>query len=772
MGDKTGAFRLEEASIEDFHAAIRAGRATCVEVVERYLERVRAYNGVASMLVTEDGAPVPEATGVVRGGSPLRFPTETVKAADVLPELDKYQGPPLEFGRMEATASDPDVQQQYGMIVGIPNAGQVNALATLNIRGERSVTCRGDFDRHPSEGPLPPGAPPMCEGLSPLPRRARARGGTGRRIRREPRPRKIADARRGVFFQGSLRHQGHALDGRRRRRLRHRFSRARPHPRRTAQEQGRHHLRQGRQHRIQRRAGDPGGRHEPEKVLPSVLGYQRSTWGGNPSNPYDTTRAASLGSSSGSALSVSTNMVMASLGEETRASCRGPSNHNAVALILPHKAMLGFDGGAIGADIYCDRSGVITKSLGDCAKVLDALKDPVNGYYDPRDPFTTVPRSSVLDTPYAAHVRTSGEAGALEGVRIGVIRESMVYPRGSKSEEPIVNAAAREIKEVLGQKLGAKLLESTDPLWAGDPEIETMKTDFRRALARLIPVFMPDIMFRLTPEGAPLFREFAEAIVPTEFAPGVVFGSGDMQPIDYMLDMGEGRIEQPKNLDLATVQQQELAMTFRYHIHQYLSRRAEDWQARGFSETITGFPELNARSKFWGDDHRAAFRNWEEVADPRNPHGGRQGVNERIMLRELLRRVDMMVILENNLDALVRLHTPFPPAIIGGAVQPGLVLNSRPESQSGPNAGLTEVLVPAGYVRTTYDPVFELSEDGTRFISVPNDQATTIPEPGLPFSLVFRAEPGREDALLRIASTYEAASKRRIPPPDFGPLSE
>ncbi len=108
--------------------------------------------------------------------------------------------------------------------------------------------------------------------------------------------------------------------------------------------------------------------------------------------------------------------------------------------------------------------------------------------------------------------------------------------------------------------------------------------------------------------------------------------------------------------------------------------------------------------------------------------------------------------------------------IIGGAVQPGLLLNSRPESQSGPNAGLTEVLVPAGYVRTTYDPVFELSEDGTRFVSAHNDQATTIPEPGLPFSLVFRAEPGREDALLKIASTYEAASKRRIPPPDFGPL--
>ena len=48
------------------------------------------------------------------------------------------------------------------------------------------------------------------------------------------------------------------------------------------------------------RGFNPGGRNYPDKVLPSVLGYQRSSWGGNPSNPYDTTRAASLGSSSGS----------------------------------------------------------------------------------------------------------------------------------------------------------------------------------------------------------------------------------------------------------------------------------------------------------------------------------------------------------------------------------------------------------------------------------------------------------------------------------------
>jgi len=57
-----------------------------------------------------------------------------------------------------------------------------------------------------------------------------------------------------------------------------------------------------------------------------------------------------------------------------------------------------------------------------------------------------------------------------------------------------------------------------------------------------------------------------------------------------------------------------------------------------------------------------------------------------------------------------------------------------------------------------------------RYLPVAADTPTTLPSPGLPFSLVFRAEPGREDVVLRIAAAYEAASRRRIPPPAFGPL--
>jgi amidase len=763
-------FRVDEATIDELHAAITSGRTTCVAVVQQYIERARAFNGVASVLVTEDGLPVPEAKGAVRALAPLRFPTETVKASTVLPDLHKYQGPPLELGRMEPTASDATVQQQYGMIVGKPNAGQLNALATLNIRGERSVTCRGEFDRHPSAGPLPLGAPPVCEMFRRLPdaleRAAELDATYGRNpdLQRMPmygvvfsfkdpfdtkdmRTTAGGDARYDIDFPA----RDHVLVE-------------------QLREKGAIIFAKAVNTEYNGRAGNPGGRHTPDKVLPSTLGYQRSTWGGNPANPYDTTRAASLGSSSGSGVSVSANLVMASLGEETRASCRGPANHNAVALILPHKAMLGFNGGAIGADIYCDRSGILCRTLADCAKVLDALKDDVHGYYDPRDPYTTVPRSSVLSTSYASHAEMPGSPGALADVRIGIVRESMVLAPGSKTEEPIVTAAAREIKTVLGGRLGATLVESSDPLWKRDPDVEAMTTDFRRALARLVPIIMPDLLFRLGRDGRPLFKELAAAIVPTEFAPGKTFGTGTMLPIDYCVALAEGRIEPPANFDIATIQEQELAMAFRFHVPQYLSRRAADWQARGFRETLVDFAALNARSKFWGDDGRAAFKNWEEVADPRNPLGGRQGVDERIMLRELLRRVDMMVLIENRLDALVRLHTPFPPGRIGGAYQPGLPGNLRLETFYGPNAGLTEVLIPAGYVTTVYDPVWALNAEGTRYVPVPSSTPTTIPAPGLPFSLVFRAEPGREDVLLKIASAYEAASRRRVPPPAFGPI--
>ncbi|HWY74358.1 MAG TPA: amidase family protein, partial [Verrucomicrobiae bacterium] len=680
--------------------------------------------------------------------------------------------------RMESTASDPAVQQQFGMTIGIPNAGQLNALGTINIRGERSVTCKGDRDRRPSDGPLPSGSPAVCEEFRRQPDALERAAELDAQYGKNPDLKKmpmycIAFSFKDAFDTKDMRSTGGgdahydidfpARDQTLVAQLREKGAiiyaktanteyNGRPVP----------STRGG--------SGAERGTNKPTKVFVSVQGYQRSTWAGNPSDVYDTTRAASLGSSSGSGVSVSANLATCSICEETSLSCRGPSNHNAVALILPHKSLISFLGGAIGADIYLDRTGIMCRTVKDAAKVLDALKDPANGYYDPRDIFTTVPRSSVLDKPYAGSAASPGTRGSLRGMRIGIVRESMLTFPGTKADEPISQAAAKEIKAILGDYLEATLVESVDPLWPDDPSIENMSPSYTQALAQLVPIFFPDILYRLKRDGQPQFPEFAAKIKPTEFAPGKTFGSGTIKPIDYFLNLAEGRVPVPRNLNIRAIEEVVESNAFTLEFNQYALRRAADWKERGFIETLIDFPTLNARSKFWGDDQRAAFKNWEEMDDIRNALGDRQGIDEHIMMRELLRRVEMKVISENHLDAVVRLHYSLPPGKIGLAPQPEPPDDTRGELRMGPFAGVTEVLIPAGYVRTVYDPIFVLSADKKRYIPTNSNTPTTLPPPGLPFSLVFRAEPGKEDVILKIASAYEAASKRRIPPPEFGPL--
>src|SRR4051812_2395306 len=121
------AFKIEEASIADIHQAIRGGQTTCQQVVQAYIERAKAYNNTCTALVTADGKPIAPATGAIRAGAPITFPTQTVAVSTIFSRFDEYAGLPFELGRMEPTISDPSVPQQWGMRVGIPNAGQLNA---------------------------------------------------------------------------------------------------------------------------------------------------------------------------------------------------------------------------------------------------------------------------------------------------------------------------------------------------------------------------------------------------------------------------------------------------------------------------------------------------------------------------------------------------------------------------------------------------------------------------------------------------------------------
>ena len=76
------AFQIEEASIGDIQRAIRQGETTCVQVVEAYVERARAYNGMCTQLVTADGGRVAPGRGARCGpASPSSFPPPPCRCA-------------------------------------------------------------------------------------------------------------------------------------------------------------------------------------------------------------------------------------------------------------------------------------------------------------------------------------------------------------------------------------------------------------------------------------------------------------------------------------------------------------------------------------------------------------------------------------------------------------------------------------------------------------------------------------------------------------------
>ena len=220
MTDPVGAdskpFHVEEATIEELHEAIRAGRTNCVDVVKQYIARVRAYNGVASLLVTEDGAPVPEAIGAVRGGAPLAFPDRDGRRRDDLSRSRQVSGAAAGIRPHGADRLRPERR---------------TAIRHDRRQARQHAAQRAGDAEHPRRAlghvqgrirPTPLARPPAARcaadlrDVPPLPGRARTRRRARRAIRHEPRSGRNADVRRRLLVQGPVRYEGHAHDRRRR----------------------------------------------------------------------------------------------------------------------------------------------------------------------------------------------------------------------------------------------------------------------------------------------------------------------------------------------------------------------------------------------------------------------------------------------------------------------------------------------------------------------------------------------------------------------------
>ena len=721
-------FEVEEATIASIHAAITSGQTTCRAVVQAYIDRARAYNGVCTALLTKDGADVTPATGYVRAGAPLMFPTRAVKASTILPDLDQYKGLPLDFGRMERTVSDPSVRAQMGMRVGIPDVRQLNALETLNIRGERSVTCKGAFDAHPSTEALAVGAPPECEKFRRQPdaleRAAEldAQYGAGPDLTALPMycivtgikdPYDTKDMRTTANSDVNFAMDVPPVDATVVARLR---------------AKGAIIYAKSVAHEFNGGPGNPGGAATARTNL--VPGQQTmGAWAGQPCNPYDTERVP-RGSSGGSGVAVAANLVTIGICEQSGGSCQGPASRNGIATLLTTKGLLP-DNGGIGYQWFNDRAGIHARTLADAARVLDALKDPTTGYYDPRDPFTALPKALVSDTPYAS-VTISDEAlrtnaKPLRGLRIGILREHMV--KRTPNDQAISDQMDREIKTVLRDRLGAELVESTTPDYLDDPDVPNMRYGFSDALSEILPWLMPEVFSRRNSKG-----ELAFAV------PGY-----DVTSYDYLLKLSRHQAPLTSAVNITNFESFgaqpipcALCADFAFDVDRYLATRKD---AR-----VTNWAAWIANAKFRDDESRAGAENWAHFARHEAESKG-----DRLARSQVARMALSRVMYENGIDVFVHPENTVPPPKIQGPL-----VGSNSLDGISPFFQIPRIVVPAGTTDVVYEPRYALSPDKRTYVSVlaPGTSKSTLAHP-MPVALTFFSGQGEEPILIKAGTAYE-----------------
>ena len=734
-------FQVEEATIADLHAAIQSGRSTCKGIVESYIARAKAYNGVCTALLTQDGARIKPGKGYLRAGKPLVFPTQTVKASTLFPDLDQYQGLPLELGRMEPTRSDPAVVQQQGMRVGIPDAGQINALETLNIRGERSVTCKGKFDLHPSKGKLPAGAPPACEAFRQQPdaleRAAELDAKYGRNPDLKALPMYcVVAAFKDPYDTKDMRTTSNSdvafamdvppFDATLVARLR---------------EKGAIIYAKSNAHEFNAGPGNPGG---AEKANLNWVqgGQQVSAWSGQACNPYDTERVV-RGSSGGTGAAIGGNLATIGICEQSAASCQGPASRNGTALMLSTKGITP-DSGGVGNQWFHDRAGILARSFADAVRTLDALKDSQTGYFDPRDPFTAIAKGLIPESPYSEFIvsRTALEKHPkpLKGVRIALLREHFIKP--TPNQETISDQIDREAKLVLRDQLGAELVETVAPGYADDPGVPNLRYSFADALSELLPRFMPEIFTRKNAQGELFFA-----------VPG-----HDVTSYDYLVKLA--RREAPltpaiKITNFATFAEIDCAANhcadFTFDMNRYLAARGDT--------KIKTWADWVANAKFRQDASRAGATNWANWKD----HTA-AGKADHLARSYIARLALAKVMYENDIDVFVHPENTVPTPKIQGP-------NAGPGSQDGitPFFQIPRIAVPAGANDVVYEPRYALSDDKKNYVSVAGTGKSRLPHP-MPISVTFFAGQGDEPVLVKVGSAYESATQHRFAPPMFGPL--
>jgi amidase len=145
---------------------------------------------------------------------------------------------------------------------------------------------------------------------------------------------------------------------------------------------------------------------------------------GSTRNPYDLDRTVG-GSSGGPAAAVAANFGAAAVGQEALASIRRPAAWNGIVGMRPTAGLVSRSGVYAGWPGTAASLGPMARTVQDAALLLDVLVG-----FDPEDPLTALGVGQAPDS-YSEVL----DAGALQGARIGVLRESIGAGSEPESED-------------------------------------------------------------------------------------------------------------------------------------------------------------------------------------------------------------------------------------------------------------------------------------------------------------------------------------------------
>src|SRR3984893_13634815 len=442
----------------------------------------------------------------------------------------------------------------------------------------------------------------------------------------------------------------------------------------------------------------------------------RSSFGGPFCNPYDTERSPGT-SSGGSGSSVAANLVTCSIGEETGGSIHHPAKNNSIVGLAPTQELVS-RAGMVGAALNT-RVGPLCRTVKDAARVLEVIAG-----YDPKDELTAFSVGRLPSEPY----RSFANEQTLNGMRIGVIREHMDRKLFNEADGEAIDLAERAIGDL--SRLGAAIV---DPGAGG--------ALFQGCIDKYVPLYRnrafteqyPDL-FPVDANGKPATDRVAQ-LVDMFFDPSLVPAGATIRNIGGASNAGMSK----------------------YMVNRYLKERGD--------ANIKSLRDLIDKSSYYRDIRpEAGFIDRKAALEETNSSLTLDMANV-FQDRLAYQQVVLQCMAEENLHALVSPAGNIPAYILGAPIEPPLA--GRTNSVWGllGQHGFPTLSVPAGFTTQVFDRVRDaVAPGGTRLVG-------PIPAK-LPLGIMFFGRPFAEPSLFRIASAYEAATKHRIPPPDFGPVSE